>query len=528
MRSRGRLVRLTVRFRRRAITEEVQPEPAASARSYGNVARQASIRFSGLAFDKLIGYVFLLFVAKTYGSTAQGLYLFGVGLFEIAFALTELGLERSVVRLVADLAARGKTAEVKGVMRTTLALTLPLAVAVALALAFFAPRLAGAVGRPELAPFLQLAAVVVPASLLADSHLWATEGLGYQRFTVLARMVVEPVVKVGVAVALFAPFGATTEAEPLAVAYACAIVTSAVIGTAVYRRFVLPRAAGVPVERHARDLLRVGLPVCGLNLLSRWLAWWDTFLIFTFLSATATTHYAAAYRTAMLPMMVSSAFDAAFRPRVAAALALGRGKELAREYTAVSRVVLTICLPAVVMLVAFSDRVMPVLGGQFAASGAVASIVAAGTLASYLVGPASSTLTMSGRSRLSLANAVAGGACGMLVGFSLVGRLGPAAAALGQLVSMVVWNALHAVAAWRTLGVVGVGRGHVRPLLAALVAAAAGAATNAVVPDAKYLAFVAVGTTVVVAYAGTLALVGLPAEDVALARGLVRLLRRER
>jgi O-antigen/teichoic acid export membrane protein len=230
----------------------------------------------------------------------------------------------------------------------------------------------------------------------------------------------------------------------------------------------------------------------------------------------------------MLTMMVASAFDAAFRPRIAAALAVGRREELAREYRNVSRAVLLLCLPALVMLVGFPGRVMPALGGQFAASGTVAAIVAAGTLVSYLVGPAASALTMAGRSRVPLVNGIVGGSVGVVVGFTLVPSLGPVGVALGQFVSMVTWNTLHAIAAWRVLGVVGIGRAHARLVAAALVAALAGAAANALAPADKYLAFAAVGAAVLGAYAATLAVVGIDTDDWEMIRGVIRLLGRQR
>ena len=80
------------------------------AAAFPQIARELDLGpgFAGLAFDKLLGYVFALVVAKTYGSTAFGLYIFGVGMFEVAYALTELGLERASIRQIADLSARGR------------------------------------------------------------------------------------------------------------------------------------------------------------------------------------------------------------------------------------------------------------------------------------------------------------------------------------------------------------------------------------------------------------------------------------
>lgn len=499
--------------------------PAATAPSprFEHVARQASIRFGGLAFDKLLGYLFALVVAKTYGSTEFGLYIFGVGLFEVAFALSQLGLDRAAVRQVADLHARGRDAEISGVVRASLWLTTPWALAVALAIWLAAPALAAALDQPALAPFLQWAAIAVPASTVADALLVPTEGLGIQRHAVLVRMVIEPAIKVVLAVALFVALGEQGEIRALGFAYAASIVASAALAVAVHRRVVRPIARGAAREPHAASLLRVGLPACALHLLSRLLAWYDVFLIFTFVSAEATTHYAVAVRTAMLTLMIASAFEAAFKPAVAGALALGRRDLVAAEYLAVSRSVLMLCLPACVMLVAVPERVMAVVGDQFAGTGPLVTLVAVGTLAAFLVGPAASALVMSGDARTPLVNGFAGGAAGVTAAVLLVPRLGPLGAAIGQLSSLALSSALNAAAARRALGVVGFGRGHLRLAAAAAAAAAAGLAADALAPGDKYLAFLAVGAAVTLAYVAALAATGIRPEDLRLVRGVLHL-----
>jgi len=223
--------------------------------------------------------------------------------------------------------------------------------------------------------------------------------------------------------------------------------------------------------------------------------------------------------------MIASAFDAAFRPRIAAALAVDRRGELAREFRRVARAVLLLCLPATVMLAAFPARVAAALGGQFTASAPVIAIVALGTLASFLAGPAASALTMAGRSRVPLANGIAGGVVGVAVGLALVGPLGAVGVALGQAASMLVANTLHAIAARRALGVSAVAPAHAGLVVAGLAAALAGALANAYAPADKYLAFVAVGVAVVAGYVAALALVAT-ADDWALLRGAVRVVRR--
>lgn len=494
-----------------------QPPPA----TFGHVARQASIRFSGLAFDKVLGYAFALFVAKTYGSTAFGLYIFGVGLFEISYALTEAGFEKASIRAIASAQARGVTAEIPRIVRTCLAFTMPLGIAVTLVVILGAPWFSGLLGRQDLAPFLQLAAIAIPLSLLADNHLWAMEGIGRQRYSVIARMIVEPIVKITVAAILFYAIDLVSQSAPLGIAYAAGVASSALLALIIYRREVLPQITGTAHEHHLPGLLRVAVPACGLSLLQRLLSWASTFIVFTFVTSEATTHYAVAVRTALLTMMVASAFDAAFRPSIAAALALDRRQDIAEPFQRVARTVLTMVLPAVAMLVAFPHRVMPVVGDQFVVAAPIVAIIALGTLASFLAGPSATALTMAGHARVPFWNGLAAGGIGVVVSIGLVQRFGMLGVAVGQLVSLVVANLLHTIAARRLLGVVAVGRAHIKPAVAVAAAVAVGYFVDGHADANKYLALIEVGAAVAAAYGAALLIVGLPPEDVRMIRAVI-------
>jgi O-antigen/teichoic acid export membrane protein len=479
------------------------------------VARGASARFSGLAFDKLMGYVFALLVAKTYGSGAFGVYFFGVGLFEIGLAISELGLERAVIRDAAGLEARQQRATVGLITRTTMLLTLPSGLLLSALLIAGADEFALLFDRPDLASFLVFGALAIPASLIADAFLWPTEGLGRQRYAVLVRMVAEPVVKTAAAALLFLPAGKSIGAGALGLSFAVAMVASAVIGALVYRRVVgSSLAATGSVRETARQLLAVGLPLCGLVLLNRLLNWADVFLLFWFASPSATGHYGVASRTALLTTMIAAAFDAAFRPRVAASFITGSFARAADEYLRVSRVVLMLCLPACVMLAVFPHKVMPVLGDQFQATATVVALISLGTLASFFAGPAASALTMAGRSRIPLATGLLAGGCGVALSVVLIPRWGILGAGVSQCLVLTVSNGLNALAAWRILGLRGIGRSHWKLLAAAAAAMAGGLAADQLAVANKYIALAATGGAVVGLYGLTLVVLRVEAVDV--------------
>jgi O-antigen/teichoic acid export membrane protein len=207
--------------------------------------------------------------------------------------------------------------------------------------------------------------------------------------------------------------------------------------------------------------------------------------------------------------MVAHASDAAFRPAIAAARAEGRAAALTENFGRVSRLVLTLCLPACIMLVFFAGRVSLVLGAQFVEASPVMSLIALGTLAGFLAGPAASALTMAGHSGIPFRHSVVAGAAGLGLSLTLIPRIGLLGAGVAQCTVMCLTALLDTVAARRLLGVLGVGRAHLRLLAAAAVATCAGTLASSIAPPNRYVAFLLVGSAVVAAYALALLLFGV-------------------
>jgi O-antigen/teichoic acid export membrane protein len=475
-------------------------------------------------FDKLLGYLFALFVTKTYGSTDFGLYLFGVSLIEILFLLARLGLDRSAVRAAASLAATGRFAEIKGVVHSSLLITSLTGIALASLLFFFNQSLSNALARPQLSEFLSVAALAVPASVMADVFLWPTEAIGSQRYFALVRNVLEPMVKVSLAIIFFFAAG-SANARSLGVAYVISIFAAAAVSFFVYRRVISARSRERTKESHIRELLRAGLPVCGQNLLGRALAQADIFLLFTLVSAASTARYAVAARTATLIAMVSFAFEAAFRPAAAAVLA--RGERLTPLYRSVSRSILMLCLPASIVLILFPARVMAVVGDQFITAAPVVRLVAAAAVVSFILGPASSALVMAGRSRTPLINGMIAGMMGFTLNLILIPKIGLTGAAIAQCVSSIASSALNAVAAHRLLKIFSIGGRHAPLFLAAALASIVALIVEPIAPDDKYLSLAVIGAATLAAYAATLLMAGIAQEDRLFIRSILLVRRKQ-
>jgi O-antigen/teichoic acid export membrane protein len=485
----------------------------AAAEAFDRLAREATIRTTGLAFDKVLGYAFFLLVTKTFGPDDFSVYLAGVAAVEITLALAELGLERSAIRAVAQNCALGRPGEVRRIVHSALALVVPTGVLAALGAIVFAESLAGALGRPEAAPFLRAVAPAIPLSLVADALLWSAEGLGMQRYLTVIRMAIEPIVKIALTVGVFFAFRDEAGPRELGLAYSASTAVSAVLAFVVYRRVVLRRAHGAAHESHTAALLRDGLPLWGNALLGRLFAKADVILLYAFASAPSAALYAMAFNTALLTTMIATAFEAAFRPAVARAVALGERAELANQFVRVSRIVFTICLPASLMLLFFPAQVMAVVGDQFVPISNVVPFLAVGTLSGFVVGPAASVLIMAGRPRIPLTIGLVSGFVTLAIEFALIPTLGALGAAMAQCVGLIVASSLNGIAAWRELGVSSLSRLHLSPVVAAVAASGIAFVVSRAAPENKYSAFVLIGGGLAVSYFTLLFVLGVSADD---------------
>jgi O-antigen/teichoic acid export membrane protein len=246
----------------------------------------------------------------------------------------------------------------------------------------------------------------------------------------------------------------------------------------------------------------------------------EIFLLFAFVSAAATAEYTLAQRTALLTMMIALAADAAFRPTIARAFAKGQYDQAASQFMCVSRSILMIGLPVCLLLVLFPSRVMAVIGDQFTEVAPVVTLITIGTMANFTFGPAASALAMAGLTQKNLRNGLVAGAIGLTLDLTLIPRIGIVGAAIAQSVSMIALATINAYSAYRATGVYGIGKMHLKLVVAGAVAAAAGLITNSVAPQNRYAAFVILATAMFSSYGATLVLIKPAPEDLQLLKSI--------
>ena len=73
----------------------------------GSISRQSFVYFAGTIFTGAVGYVFKIYLARTLGAEALGLYALGMTIVGFVGLFNSLGLPTAASRFVASYCTRG-------------------------------------------------------------------------------------------------------------------------------------------------------------------------------------------------------------------------------------------------------------------------------------------------------------------------------------------------------------------------------------------------------------------------------------
>lgn len=257
---------------------------------------------------------------------------------------------------------------------------------------------------------------------------------------------------------------ADTFAQPLTAA-ACALVASVYAPSAA--NFALALAAswavtllfalrvnwrGRVLERQAASaFLRTGRAMLGVAVLQQSAASADILLLGVVAASAEVGHYAVAQKVATAFLLLHGAVTTASTPFMRALV--DDASLLARYYHAVTRWMLTMSLPLLVVTVAAPRLILALFGHEYAdASVAPLVVLSLAAVALLVSGPAGATLLCTGHAR-GLLRATAGGAAALVISVALLARFGAAGAAAGVLIGRLIARGLLMFAMRRHAGI---------------------------------------------------------------------------
>jgi O-antigen/teichoic acid export membrane protein len=500
------------------VIHEMTPIEAATQqfRSHvGHISRQSGVFFAGTILSAALGYLFKIYLARMLGAEALGIYALGMTLIAFIGIFNSLGLPQSAMRFVAVYEAGRKFKQLHAllwrgpvllVVANVAAATLLLTAGRWVAVRFY--------HSPALIPYLPLFAVIMLFGAITGFYREVLAGYRDLKLRTLIVNFVGVPFNMLVAIVLIS-LGLGLRGYLLAQICSAAVIGTLLIAAVRHCTPAAARFSARPGTYPERQVWSFSTSMLGVSFLGFVMGQVDKVAIGFFRNARELGIYSvAAGLVVYLPLILTSV-NQIFAPTIAHLHTRGEHALLSRLFQSLTKWVVSLTLPLVLVVIVFSRPLMRLFGPDFAVGWPILVIGALGQLVNCGVGSVGYLLLMSGNEKRLLRAQSGMAAVMVILSAALVpsqGILGAAIAAAITTVGINVWNLIEVR---RALALSPYNRSYLKVVLPAFAAIAI------VVAIKSYSAWfhhdwLAIGVALFFSYAvfaGLLVMSGLDSDD---------------
>lgn len=390
------------------------------------------------ALAQLLALGLQVLVARLLGPAEFGVYGFVLAGLGLGLILAKFGLDTTLIRLVAQFAAAGDTARLRGLVRFARIAGLALGVVVGAGVAISAMKTAG-MDAPELRLAAVLGAILLPFAALSELTAAALRGLRRVAVALTGDGLVRPLVAGATMLAIAATYRQSLTAVAALGAYLLGTAASLVFTSILLRREVPPgqfTATRTDLRRYLRTsmsmMMASGILVAMYSL--------DTVMLGLIADTTSAGFYSVASRVAIVVLFVMNGAQMVVAPMLAAYAGSGSTEELRRVVRVLNGLSVAAAVPTSLFLAIAAEPVMELFGPEFREGAGALRVLAMSQLANVLTGPTGMVLSMTGHER-SLVRLLFGGLLlNVVLNLLWIPAHGIIGAAAAALVSQAAWN----------------------------------------------------------------------------------------
>jgi O-antigen/teichoic acid export membrane protein len=496
------------------MSTEIETRNPQTSSEVAAIARGAGIVMLGTIAGSGLKYLFEFVVARRLGPELFGVFFLALSIFRILEKVCTLELTSGMLRFVSLYQGEGDRERVKGTVLSGLRVGLVTAAAAAALLFVFSGTLAGPVFHAgALTSVLRLMSLGVVFAVGTEILVHSLQALGKVEYRVSVRLIFEPALGLVLALVLL-------RSELGLLSAALAFVAPAVLGTFLalhFARRVFPPLTrkSVPSVSDTGQLLRFSGPLFLAGLLSVFLIQVNPLMLGHFRPAAEVGVFGAALRTSFVLPLVLDAFNAIFAPMIADLTNRGDLDKLEGLFKVVTKWILTVSIPAFILLAFCGDPILRLWGASYREGLACLIMICVGQFINCATGPVGYMISMSGRTPISLANAGGALALNIVLNLLLIPRYGILGSAVALSASMAVVNLVRLAEVRWLLKMHPYRWDSFKPLAAGILALLVAALVKSILPLSGEAAWPAILSALAFsgAYAALLAALGIGSED---------------
>lgn len=429
------------------------------------LAKGGGVTLLGSGFGKLLQFGFHILLGRVLGPGAYGLYALGFSLLQLVSQISDLGLRSGIVRFIAIYQGQDDPERVKGTLISAFSIATLVSLGMGTAMFIFAWPLAVHVFHDaQLSLVLRVFAVALPFFMLVQMSSQAARGFQQMNYYVAIQNIIWPVFNtllVGIAFLIgFRLLGAIY-------GFLASAILAGGTGLILLWNKVFPQEGQLRAKYEVKGLLRFSLPVIFIGFGQFLLNQTDRVMLGYFLTSVDVGIYSAAAIIAMqITFFVSQAANLAFAPMIADLHSRERLKELDGMFKRVTRWVVTLTLPWVLIMVLFPEMVMGLFGTEYIDGSLVLVILALAFFIDAATGPVGYIMVMTGKQDIELINTLSMAVVNVGLNLWLIPLYGIIGAAIATGLSTALTNIVRLAEVRILVGIQPYTRKLLKPLLA--------------------------------------------------------------
>jgi O-antigen/teichoic acid export membrane protein len=402
----------------------------------GRISRHSGIAFAGTIFTAATGYGFKIYIARSLGAEALGLYALGMTIVSFMGIVNGMGLPESAVRFVASYTASKRFQELRSLLWSsswTLLATNLIFVGILLqAGPWIVNRFYHAPGLTKYLPLFAAIMLTAALNLFYGSVLSGYREVG--RRTVIAKVVASSVTIAASVLLITLGYGLRGYLTAQILSASCVLLLL------VYFAFRF-----TPVEARRPDFKKFwissevwsfAVAMFGVKLMEFFMMQTDRVALGVYRGANEVGIYAVVASLIAYETIILQSVNQIFAPVIADIHARGEHDLLGRLFQTLTKWILGLTLPLAIVLVVYARPIMALFGHDFEAGWRLLIIGTCGQLVNCGVGSVGSLLWMSGHERRLVRVQMVMGAVMVVLCFKLV----PVWGALGAVIAAAITN----------------------------------------------------------------------------------------
>jgi O-antigen/teichoic acid export membrane protein len=409
----------------------------------------AASNASIVGLGNIAGYVFKygnnLLIQRGLHAGFFGLYSLAMSVVSLVASIFDLGMDNAMVRYMAIYRGRKQTHLLRSLTIFCTAMVGVTGILGGLLVLFFAYPLAAWQNKPDIAPFLQFMAPLVPLLCLQTVWLGGLQGLKEFKQRVFIQRFLIPLstfLLMLIAILFF------RNVDGIVIVTFLGVLLTDVVN--LYFLFRAVTRISKPGSEEAqqyqiREWLSFATPNFLTTIISTVLDSIDTVLLAFYVSAVPIGQYTAGLKITGFISMPLSSLNVIFSPTIAELYAKKDMQKLAAMFKIMTKWSITLCLPIFEISVLFAVPLLEVSGRDFVAGWPLLIVLAVGDILTAAAGSGGYMLLMTGYQKLSVINSIAVVILNLVLGIILTRLYGAFGTAISTSAALVAINAVRVV-----------------------------------------------------------------------------------